>query len=185
MFEVRPHPGPRHPLRRIWSEARQAVHLRAVLDSGLSLYQALFQVLDAAGISAASLSLFGGGFKTLVFTTGAIETRPDSARQANYTTIRDWTGCALLYGAGTAGIDPHASPLFHCHAVFSDATGRTFGGHLFPEKSILSEPVIAHVTGHPGLVIKQSFDPETHHSVFQPVVEPARGSVDGKVLDVF
>lgn len=184
MSEARPHPGPRHPVRRFHAPARKPVHLRAVLESGLSLHEALFRVLDAADIAAASLSLLGGGFKTLRFTTGGIETRPDSVRQANYTTIRDWTDCALIHGAGTTGLDVKGHPLLHCHAVFSEATGQTFGGHLFPEKSVLAQPVIVHITGHKGLLIQQFFDLETHHTIFNPVLEPDE-SGNGKAPHVF
>lgn len=173
MSESRPHPGPRHPVRRFHSAPARPLHIRAILKPGQSLHEAVWSVLRANGLQAASLSLIGGAFSRLKFTTGAIETRPGSQKQANFTFIRDWMECAMIHGAATAGLGTDGAPLLHCHAVFSDRAGSVRGGHLFPVECHIGAAAIAHITGHPGALIRQLHDEETDHTIFNPITEEA------------
>lgn len=171
MITRRSHPGPRHPVRRFHTKPGKPVHIRAAFHQDQSLHDAVFSVLGLYDLKAASLSLIGGSFLKMKFTTGNIETREDSLKQANFTYVRDWENCDLVYGAATAGQDVEGEPLLHCHAVFSDSTGNQHGGHLFPADCQIKHPVVAHICGHPHATIRQFVDMETHHTLFNPLVE--------------
>lgn len=171
MSNMRPHPGPRHAVRRFHSVPEQPVHIRAQLDDGYSLHHAVWEVLQASDLKSASMTFISGGFSELKFTTGDSETRADSNKQANFTFIREWQNCSMIYGAATAGLNVEGAPMLHAHAVFADAQGRQFGGHLFPEDCIISHPIFAHIVAHPKAVLQQFYDDETTHTVFNPLTK--------------
>jgi len=163
------HPGPRHAIRRFHSKPARPLHIRAELLPGKTLHDAVQAILRENAVTSASMTLLGGGFSALTFTTGDRETRKDSPKQANFTFIREWRECDMISGAATAGLDVEGMPLLHCHAILATAAGEQLGGHLFPEKCVICKPVIAQITAHPGAVIQQFFDEETTHTIFNPV----------------
>lgn len=171
MSDMRPHPGPRHPVRRLISAAVRPAHIRAEFTSGHTLHDAVQKVLLANTLTSASMTLLGGGFSVLKYTTGDIETRPDSNKQANFTFIREWENCRMIYGAATAGLSVEGSPMLHCHGVFMDSNHKQFGGHLFPQDCLISHPVIAYLVGHPNNTIQQFYDEETTHTIFSPITK--------------
>lgn len=171
MSDHRAHPGPPHPVRRFHSVPEKPVHIRAELATGRSLHNGVGEVLKACSLKSASMTFIGGGFSALKFTTGDIETRADSNKQANFTYIRDWKNCLIAYGAATAGLSVEGMLMLHAHVVFTDVSGVQFGGHLFPESCMISHPIIVHIVGHPNAVIQQFYDDETTHTVFNPVTK--------------
>lgn len=168
---MRPHPGPRHPVRRLNSVPVRPAHIRAEFTSGQTLHDAVQEVLLANASTSASMTLLGGGFSVLKFTTGDIETRPDSNKQANFTFIREWKNCRMIYGAATAGLSVEGAPMLHCHGIFMDSNDNQFGGHLFPENCLISHPLTAHLVGYPNKIIQQFYDEETTHTIFNPITE--------------
>ena len=61
------------------------------------------------------------------------------------------------------------APFFHCHALWTEADGRSSGGHILPEETIVAEPFEVEAFGIDGVMFTAEPDPETNFKLFGPV----------------
>ena len=57
----------------------------------------------------------------------------------------------LKVGAMTLGLRDGA-PFFHCHALWTEADGRSGGGHILPEETVVAEPFAVEAFGIDGAI---------------------------------
>jgi predicted DNA-binding protein with PD1-like motif len=60
-------------------------------------------------------------------------------------------------------------PFFHCHALWTEAGGRSNGGHILPEETVVAEPFEVEAFGIDGAGFTAEPDPETHFRLFGPL----------------
>jgi predicted DNA-binding protein with PD1-like motif len=81
----------------------------------------------------------------------------------------------LKMGAMTLGTRDGA-PFFHCHALWTEASGRINGGHMLPEETIVAEPFEVEAFGIDGALFTAELDAETNFKLFGPVSIAATGA---------
>ena len=65
------------------------------------------------------------------------------------------------------------APFFHCHGLWTEADGRSNGGHILPEETVVAEPFAVEAFGIDGAAFTAEPDPETNFKLFGPVARPA------------
>ncbi|WP_245504708.1 PCC domain-containing protein [Aquabacter spiritensis] len=162
------HPGPVAPNRR---ESRAEARGRAVrfhLLPGRSLHACLVAALGQNGVASAVFTLQGGAFSRLSYCIAA--PNPEGPQVARYSDPIEAGPAAAIGGGGALGRDAGGLPLVHCHALFCDAQGSVFGGHVLPHAAIVGDdPPVVHARMFAAVWIAQRPDPETAMSVFHPV----------------
>lgn len=71
-------------------------------------------------------------------------------------------------------------PYFHAHALWQEADGRSAGGHILPEETIVAEPGTVHAIGLDGAGFVAAQDNEINFKVFGPVPAPRLTGADGQ-----
>ena len=106
-----------------------------ILPAGLHLLAAARQAADAAGGTSAVFQMQGGAFGPFAYVMPALATTPDHA--AFYSETFTPPGLTQLRsGALTLGTRDGAD-FFHCHALWTEASGRFNGGHIMPDATII------------------------------------------------
>ena len=84
--------------------------------------------------------------------------------------------CELIGLSGFIAKNPTAKDLpaqgkstaeYHFHALLSDGTGRTFGGHLLEEGNLVCATVELTLVEMKGIHLKKEFDKETGFTLFK------------------
>ena len=70
------------------------------------------------------------------------------------------------------------APFFHCHGFWREADGRSGGGHVLPEETVVAEPIEVEAFGLDGAVFTAEPDPETNFKLFGPVACTPAGIAD-------
>ncbi len=155
------HPGAFNPVRIQSRHSPTARHIRLSLQPGLSLFDALVQPLVAAGVKSASTTILGGFFHELQYCVAP----PDPSRRA-VIAYSDPIGAGrayLVFGNATLGKNLHGDPIVHCHAAIRTEDGKTRGGHILTQSSIVGpHPISVLVTSLEGFELRVAFDPETN-----------------------
>jgi hypothetical protein len=142
------------------------------LAEGLTLQGALVESYARLDARAGAFELLGGVLSVAAYHVTAPQT--DSLRVAEYgppTTIPG--GAALIHGSGSFGDALSGSPMVHIHAAFADESGRTHGGHVNPDLSVIGPG------GVRALLIlavgfRQVADRQTLFPLFVPFAESPR-----------
>ena len=85
----------------------------------------------------------------------------------------------LKIGAMTLG-QRDGAPFFHCHALWTEADGRSNGGHILPEETIVAEPFEVEAFGLDGACFTAEPDPETNFKLFGPVAVASHRRYDNQ-----
>src|SRR3984885_11226690 len=159
-------PGPAAPERIQWAEARgRAVSF--TLEAGLPLLEAVRRGFAAAGFACGTLNFRGGALGPFAYVMPALSTTGENA--AFYSdTFRPSGVTRLKIGAMTLGARDGA-PFFHCHALWTEADGRSNGGHILPEETVVAEAFVVDAFGLDGAAFSAEPDPETNFKLFGPV----------------
>jgi len=159
-------PGSPIPERIQWIEARGRT-FSATLAAGLPLLEAARRAFAAEGFAGGVLNFRGGALGPFAYVMPALSSTGDNA--AFYSdTFRPEGVTRLKIGAMTLGRRDGA-PFFHCHALWTEAGGRSNGGHILPEETIIAEPFAVDAFGLDGAVFTAEPDPETRFKLFGPV----------------
>src|ERR1700733_5814296 len=166
-------PGPAAPERIQWAEARgRAVSF--TLEAGLPLLEAVRRGFAAAGFACGVLNFRGGALGPFAYVMPALS--KTGANAAFYSdTFRPAGVTRLKIGAMTLGARDGA-PFFHGHALWTEADGRSNGGHILPEETIIAEPFAVDAFGLDGAVFTAEPAPETRFKLFGPVASPSSGA---------
>jgi predicted DNA-binding protein with PD1-like motif len=159
-------PGPPAPERIQWVEGRGRA-FTFTLEAGLPLLEAARQGFAAAGFASGTLNIKGGALGPFAYVMPALS--KTGANAAFYSdTFRPDGVSRLKIGAMTFGARDGA-PFFHCHALWLEADGRSNGGHILPEETIVAEPFEVEAFGIDGALFTAEPDPETNFKLFGPV----------------
>jgi predicted DNA-binding protein with PD1-like motif len=161
------HPGRFNPVRIQSKHAEKGRHIRLALQPGWSLFDAMVKPLAEIGVRNASTTILGGFFADLYYCVAP----PDPSHKAviAYTQPIRAGRTYMIFGNATLGRSAQGKPLVHCHAAIRTEDGRTKGGHILPDSSIVgSEPIPVLVTSLDGFELRETYDPETNISLLQP-----------------
>jgi predicted DNA-binding protein with PD1-like motif len=166
-------PGPPAPERIQWVEGRGRA-FAFTLQAGLPLLEAARRGFAAAGFTSGALNMRGGALGPFAYVMPALS--KTGANAAFYSdTFRPDGVTRLKMGAMTLGARDGA-PFYHCHALWSEASGRINGGHMLPEETIVAEPFEVEAFGIDGAAFTAELDPETNFKLFGPVAIAATGA---------
>jgi predicted DNA-binding protein with PD1-like motif len=159
-------PGPPAPARIQWAEARGRA-FAFTLEAGLPLLEATRRGFAAQGFSGGALNIRGGALGPFAYVMPALSI--SGANAAFYSdTFRPAGITRLKVGAMTFG-QRDGGPFFHCHALWTEADGRSNGGHILPEETMVAEPFEVNAFGLDGAVFTAEPDPETNFKLFGPL----------------
>jgi predicted DNA-binding protein with PD1-like motif len=159
-------PGTPNPERIQWVEARGRT-FSATLAAGLPLLEAARGAFAAEGFAGGVLNFRGAALGPFAYVMPALSKTGDNA--AFYSdTFRPRGVARLKIGAMTLG-QRDGAPFFHGHALWREAGGRSNGGHILPEETIIAEPFAVEAFGLDGAVFTAEPDPETNFKLFGPV----------------
>src|ERR1700726_760162 len=166
-------PGPPAPERIQWAEARGRA-FAFTLEAGLPLLEAARRGFAAEGFAGGTLNIAGGVLGRLAYVMPALSKSGEHA--AFYSdTFRPAGITRLKMGAMTLG-SRDGAPFFHCHALWTEADGRTGGGHILPEETVVAEPFEVEAFGLDGAEFTAEPDPETNFKLFGPVASATTGA---------
>jgi predicted DNA-binding protein with PD1-like motif len=166
-------PGPLVPERIQWVETRGRA-FSFTIEAGLPLLEAARRGFAAAGFAGGVLNFKSGALGPFGYVMPALSKTGENA--AFYSdTFRPPGITHLRMGAMTLGERDGAS-FFHCHALWTEADGRSNGGHILPEETDVAEPFEVEAFGIDGAVFTAAPDPETRFKLFGPVASAATGA---------
>jgi predicted DNA-binding protein with PD1-like motif len=170
-------PGPPTPERIQWVEARGRAFSFA-LQAGLPLLEAARQGFAAEGFFAGgTLNMRGGALGPFAYVMPALSKTGENA--AFYSEPFRPAGVTRLKTATMTLGRRDGAPFFHCHGLWREADGRTGGGHVLPEETVVAERFEVDAFGLEGAAFTAGPDPETKFKLFGPVAfssEVATGS---------
>jgi predicted DNA-binding protein with PD1-like motif len=159
-------PGPIAPERIQWAEARGRA-FAFTLEAGLPLLEAARRGFAGEGFSGGALNIRGGALGPFAYVMPALSKNGENA--AFYSdTFRPAGITRLKMGAMTLGRRDGGS-FFHCHALWTEADGRSNGGHILPEETVVAEPFEVNAFGIDGAAFTAEPDPETRFKLFGPL----------------
>lgn len=165
------HPGPA-PDQRIVSVPTGVDVVRASLEPGSVLTEAIWEVLEAAGGEAASAEISGGTLGTIPFVYPALA-REGEDRAVSFTDVMTSVGPSLLLGGSVSVGHRFGERFTHTHATWIEAGGTTRGGHLLPEARVGDVPVDLVLRVLHDAAFASSDDPETLMPAFCPAPRDA------------
>ena len=144
------------------------------LQAGLPLLEAACRGFAAEGFASGVLSFRSGALGPFAYVMPALS--KTSAHAASYgDTFRPAGTTRLKLGSMTLGSRDRV-PFFHCHALWTEEDGRTNGGHILPEETVVAESFEVNAFGIDGAMFCAEPDPETNFTVFGPVATAATGA---------
>jgi predicted DNA-binding protein with PD1-like motif len=166
-------PGAPNPERIQWVEARGRA-FSATLQAGLPLLEAVRRAFVAEGFAGGVLNFRSGALGPFAYVMPALSRTGDNA--AFYSDAFRPDGVTWLkIGAMTLG-ERDGAPFFHGHALWTEASGRSNGGHILPEETIVAEPFAVDAFGVDGAVFAAEPDSETNFKLFGPVPSQSAGA---------
>lgn len=166
-------PGPPHPERIQWVEARGRA-FTFTLEVGLPLLEAVRRGFAREGFAGGVVNWRGGTLGPFAYVMPALSKTGENA--AFYSdTFRPEGPVTLATAAMTFG-ERDGAPFFHCHALWTEADGRVTGGHILPDETMVAEPFAVEAYGVDGALFRAEPDPETRFKLFGPVPVPVAGA---------
>ena len=159
------HKGPL-AAERVMAVPVGAIPIDATLPAGAHLVDALASLLEHCNVESAALTMSGGSFGPFAYVIPGLS--PDGSQVAFYSeTFRPPGPIRLDVAAVTVGTKAGA-PFFHCHALWTEAGGRTGCGHVLPDETVIASPIAVRGAGIVGARFEVTPDPETGFSLFMP-----------------
>src|SRR5579871_4070542 len=166
-------PGPPTPERIQWTEARGRAFSFA-LEPGLTLLEAARRGFAVQGFAGGTLNIEGGTLGPFGYVMPALSKTGGNA--AFYSETFRPAGLTKLKLATMTLGERDGAPFFHCHGLWTEADGRSSGGHMLPEESFVAEPFEVEAFGIDGAVFAAEPDPETNFKLFGPIPARSRGA---------
>jgi predicted DNA-binding protein with PD1-like motif len=166
-------PGPPAPARIQWVEARGRAFVME-LQAGLSLLEAARRGFAAQGLASGTLNIASGVLGPFAYVMPALSRTGENA--AFYSDIYRPAGLTRLKVASLTLGRRRDAAFFHCHGLWMEADGRSAGGHILPEETVIAEPFEAAGFGLDGANFTAEPDPETRFTLFGPVASPVAGA---------
>ncbi|AMJ63685.1 PCC domain-containing protein [Bosea sp. PAMC 26642] len=159
-------PGPAGPERIQWVESH-GLRFDMQLQPGLTLLESVRRSFAAAGFTSGVVRVEGLALSPFAYVMPALSKTPEHA--AFYSDIFRPAGIARVEtGTMTFGVRDGA-PFFHCHALWTEASGKRSGGHILPDETTVAEAITLPAVGLDGAGFAANPDPETNFKLFGPV----------------
>ncbi|MBP0115079.1 MULTISPECIES: PCC domain-containing protein [Bradyrhizobium] len=166
-------PGAPPPERIQWVETRGRA-FSFTLQAGLPLLEAARRGFAEEGFAGGVLNFRRGALGPFAYVMPALSKTGENA--AFYSdTYRPNGVTRLRLGSMTLGTRDGA-PFFHCHGLWTEADGRTSGGHMMPDETVVAEPFEVEAFGIDGAMFIAEPDPETNFKLFGPVAAASTGA---------
>jgi predicted DNA-binding protein with PD1-like motif len=166
-------PGRPAPERIQWAEARGRAFTFA-LQAGLPLLETVRHGFAAEGFAGGTLRMTGGALGPLAYVMPALPRTRDHA--AYYSDTFRPAGVTRLKTATMTFGERDGAPFFHCHAFWTEADGRSRGGHILPEEAIVAAACEVAAFGLDGGGFIAEHDAETNFKLFVPIATRSTGS---------
>jgi predicted DNA-binding protein with PD1-like motif len=154
-----------------WAEARGRA-FSFTLEPGLTLLEAARRGFAAQGFAGGTLNIKGGALGPFGYVMPALSKTGENA--AFYSDTFRPAGITRLKLATMTLGERDGAPFFHCHGLWTEADGRSSGGHMLPEETFVAEPFAVEAFGIDGAVFAAEPDAETNFKLFGPI--PARSA---------
>ncbi|SCB51011.1 Predicted DNA-binding protein with PD1-like DNA-binding motif [Bradyrhizobium shewense] len=156
-----------------WVEARGRA-FSFTLPAGLPLLEAARRGFAAEGFKSGVLNFRNGALGPFAYVMPALSTTGENA--AFYSdTYRPGGVTRTRVGSMTLGTRDGA-PFFHCHGLWTEAGGKSSGGHMLPDETVVAEPFEVEAFGLDGAMFTAEPDPETNFKLFGPVAAARSGA---------
>ncbi|EJN14290.1 putative DNA-binding protein with PD1-like DNA-binding motif [Bradyrhizobium sp. YR681] len=156
-----------------WVEARGRA-FTFTLEAGVPLLEAARRGFAAEGFAGGVLKFGSGALGPFAYVMPALSKTSENA--AFYSeTYRPGGVIRTKLGSMTLGTRDGA-PFFHCHGLWTEADGRSSGGHMLPDETIVAEPFVVDAFGIDGAMFTAEPDPETNFRLFGPVASANTGA---------
>ncbi|WP_407112045.1 PCC domain-containing protein [Bradyrhizobium sp. LMG 9283] len=166
-------PGAPPPERIQWVEARGRA-FAFTLRAGVPLLEAARRGFAAEGFACGVLNFSRGVLGPFAYVMPALSKTGENA--AFYSeTFRPAGATRTKLGSMTLGTRDGA-PFFHCHGLWTEADGKTSGGHMLPDETIVAEPFEVAAFGIDGAMFTAEPDGETNFKLFGPVAAASTGA---------
>jgi predicted DNA-binding protein with PD1-like motif len=166
-------PGPAAP-ERIASVESHGLRFAMTLRPGLTLLEAVRRSFAETGFTSGVARVDGVALSPFAYVMPALSQTPEHA--AFYSETFRPSGVARIEaGALTFGLRDGA-PFFHCHALWTEASGKRSGGHVLPEETMVAEEIVLPAVGLDGAGFAAEPDAETNFKLFGPVAAPLLGA---------
>ena len=159
------HPGPPSP-QAVTAIPCQSDSFLTTLNPGLSLLDAISEVIESRGIKSGVLRLAGGTLDQFCYYMPALST--DSRYSVYFSSRYDVKGTVQIESASVTFGQKDGQPWLHCHAIWVEPDGSRRCGHLIPDINFVTSPIQAEVTTLDGAGFIVSPDVETNFSLFVP-----------------
>jgi predicted DNA-binding protein with PD1-like motif len=159
-------PGPEATERIQWVEARGR-GFTFTAEAGLPLLDAVRQGFAALGFVSGVVNIKSGALGPFAYVMPALSETPDHA--AFYSETYRPHGITTLSTATMTLGARDGAPFFHCHALWTEQSGRSSGGHILPEETIVAVTFEIEAFGLDGALFTAEPDPETNFKLFGPV----------------
>ncbi|WP_439367356.1 PCC domain-containing protein [Bradyrhizobium sp. DASA03005] len=166
-------PGPPPPERIQWVEARGRA-FAFTLEAGLPLLEAARRGFAAESFAGGVLNFRRGALGPFAYVMPALSKTGENAAFYSDTFRPDGVTRPRL-GSMTLGTRDGA-PFFHCHGLWTEADGKTSGGHMLPDETVVAEAFEVEAFGIDGAIFTAEPDPETNFKLFGPVAAASNGA---------
>ena len=163
-------PGPPVRERIQWVEGRGRA-FSFTLQAGVPLLEGARRGFAAEGFAGGVMRWTGGALGPFGYVMPALSKTGEKA--AFYSDIFRPAGVARLKLATMTLGARDGAPFFHCHGLWTEADGRSNGGHVLPEETVVAEPFAVDAFGIDGAAFTAEPDPETNFKLFGPVARPS------------
>lgn len=174
------HPGLPDP-QRLCAVSSRARLIQSSTSSGLSLIDALTEIVDQYHVKSGAFRLNGGAFTTFSYVMPALSTSPDHA--VYFSDTYKVEGEIELETASVTFGQRDGQPWLHCHAVWIEPSGRRHCGHLLPDHVTVAKPIDVTGVGLVDAAFVVTPDAETHFSLFVPQTTVASDAYDVRHTD--
>lgn len=144
------------------------------LQPGLPLLEAARRGFAAEGFAGGVLNFGCGALGPFAYVMPALSKTGENAAFYSDTYRPDGVTRTTL-GSMTLGRRDGA-PFFHCHGLWTEADGRTSGGHMLPDETVVAAPFAVDAFGVDGAMFSAEHDPETNFRLFGPVPAAMTGA---------
>jgi predicted DNA-binding protein with PD1-like motif len=152
-----------------WADARGRA-FSFTLEPGLTLLEAARRGFAAQGFAGGTLNIKGGTLGPFGYVMPALSKTGENA--AFYSETFRPAGITRLRLATMTLGERDGAPFFHCHGLWTEADGRSSGGHMLPEETFVAEPFQVEAFGIDGAVFAAEPDRETNFKLFGPIPAP-------------
>lgn len=174
------HPGLPDP-QRLFAIPTRVRSIQSTTSCGLTLLEALTEIVDKFQVKSAAFRLNGGSFSPFSYVMPALSKSTEHA--VYFSDTFKVAGEIELETASVTFGQRDGQPWLHCHAVWIEPSGRRHCGHLLPDQVLVAKSISVAGVGLLDAAFTVTPDTETHFSLFMPESTTADSALDIQLND--